>query len=86
MSVLPAKKLLADTVLLVLKDSPDPLKASAINDAVAKILQIPESILQIEDANCSGTEFSYQMRWVRTDLKNKGLIINPSRGFWAIAK
>lgn len=86
MSVLPAKKLLADTVLLVLKDCSDPLKASEINDAVAKILQIPEDVLQIEDANCTGTEYSYQMRWVRTDLKNKGLIVNPTRGYWALAR
>ena len=45
-------------------------------------LQIPEDILEIEDSNCTGTEFAYQMRWIRTNLKNKELISSPKRGFW----
>ena len=41
-------------------------------------------ILEIEDANCAGTEYAYQMRWIRTDMKKRGLIKNPERGYWVI--
>lgn len=83
---LPSKKILADTTILVLKRTTDPMKASEINDLVAAELNIPANILEIEDANCTGTEYSYQMRWVRTSLKNKGVISNPKRGYWMIVK
>ena len=83
---LPSKKILADTTILVLKRTTDPIKASEINDLVAAELNIPANILAIEDANCTGTEYSYQMRWVRTSLKNKGVISNPKRGYWMIVK
>ena len=67
-----------------MKESGIPLKAAVINERVAKKLNIPEEILEIEDANCAGTEFAYQMRWIRTDMKKRGLINNPECGYWVI--
>lgn len=81
---MPSKSELASATVEILRMHETPLKACDINSLVASKLHIPESILEIEDANCSGTEYAYQMRWVRTDLKNKGLISNPRRGYWTI--
>lgn len=55
---------------------------SEINQKVILLLDIPEILLKIEDANCSGSEYSYRMRWARTELKQKGLILNSKRGVW----
>lgn len=84
MGLLPPKKVLAETIIQVLSQTSEPMKACEINDKVAFILQIPQDVLEIEDANCTGTEFSYQMRWIRTNLKNQGLISSPKRGFWIL--
>ena len=84
MGVFPSKKILAEATLTVLKESNGMLKAAEINTRVASFLSIPKEVLEIEDANCTGTEFSYQMRWVRTDLKKKGVLLNPQRGYWII--
>ncbi|MCF2663580.1 winged helix-turn-helix domain-containing protein [Oscillibacter valericigenes] len=40
--------------------------------------------MEIEDANCTGSEYSYRMRWARTELKQKGMIKSPGRGIWEI--
>lgn len=84
MGVLPTKKALATAVIQVLKQTSEPMKACDINDKVATLLHIPQEVLEIEDANCTGTEFAYQMRWIRTNLKNQGLIYSPKRGFWIL--
>lgn len=84
MGVLPTRKSLADAVVQVLGRVTDPMKACDINDRVAALLQIPQNVLDIEDANCTGTEYAYQMRWIRTSLKNKGLISSPQKGLWAL--
>lgn len=84
MGTLPTKKLLANAVIQVLKQASEPMRACDINDKVAELLQIPQDVLKIEDANCTGSEFSYQMRWIRTNLKNLGLISSPKRGVWVL--
>lgn len=83
MDTLPSKSELATTVLEVLQEK-SPLKTSEINEAVIKKLQIPDQLLEIEDANCTGSEFSYRIRWARTKLKQEGKISNPERGVWKL--
>lgn len=85
METLPSKKSLMNATLVILKESTAPMAVSDINNSVAEYLKIPEYLLEIEDSNFTGTEYSYRMRWARTDLKNQGLIVSPSRGFWKLA-
>jgi restriction system protein len=55
-----------------------------INNKVISLLKIPEAILNIIHGNTLQTELSYQLAWVRTMLKNQGLIENSQRGVWSI--
>lgn len=75
---------MANAVVKVLMEASTPLKVSETDEKVAQLLGIPADVLEIEDANCTGSEFGYQMRWIRTDLKKKGIIDNPSKGYWEI--
>lgn len=77
--MLPAKKVLMEAIIEVMMDGVT-LTTSEINQKVILLLDIPEILLKIEDANCSGSEYSYRMRWARTELKQKGLILNSKRG------
>ena len=85
MDKLPSKKELMDSILYVLLQTDDVMKTADINEAVAKSLNLSDELLAIEDANCTGTEFSYRMRWARTELKQKGKIENVKRGEWRIS-
>lgn len=84
MERLPQKKDLMSATLEVMKQQNRIMSTSEINDAVATFLDIPEELLTIEDANFTGTEYSYRMRWVRTQLKQDGLITNVKRGEWKL--
>ena len=59
MGVLPTRKLLADAVIQILGQATEPMKACDVNDRVAEFLQIPQDVLEIEDANCTGTKIGY---------------------------
>lgn len=84
MKQLPQKRELMDAILIVMKKANGTTNTATINDLVAKQLNIPKDLLEIEDANCSGTEYSCRMRWARTELKQKGFIRNVKRGEWEI--
>lgn len=85
MDKLPTKKILEETSYKIMQLNKK-MTAAELNDAVASELQIPEDLLAIEDANCTGTEFSYRMRWVRTTMKKKGILENPERGVWVFVE
>lgn len=83
MVVLPSKKELMDAILKVLRVH-NTMSTSNIDQAVAKLLQLTEEQLLLESTSCSGTEYSYRMRWARTELRQRHLIANPKRGEWTI--
>lgn len=82
MNKLPTKPVLEETVILVLKGTKSTLTTQEVNKRVADILDIPKELLELEGSQGTGTEYSYRMCWIRSDLKKKGLIDNPSRGTW----
>ena len=82
MKKFPPKKELMDAILVVLQEKGTIMTTAEINAAVAKQLGLSEELLTMEDANCTGTEYSYRMRWARTELKQKGFISNIKRGLW----
>ena len=84
MERLPKKKELMTSIMSILQKNDGIMTTSDINSLVAKQLCIPEELLEIEDANCTGTEYSYRMRWARTELKQRGLIRNVKRGKWCL--
>ncbi|MEE1249123.1 MAG: winged helix-turn-helix domain-containing protein [Lachnospiraceae bacterium] len=85
MTYLPTKKELTEAILVAFNnDASVILTTTEINDKVAQILHIPEELLLLEDENCSGSKYSYLMRWARTELKQKHKIINPERGKWRL--
>ncbi len=79
------KKELMNAIVEVLSKT-DVLSVIDINNEVASALDLPTELLREEDSNCSGTAYSYKMRWARTELKQKGIIANPKRGFWSLVK
>ena len=85
MVVFPTKRELMDSIIQVLKQN-EVLSTSEINLQVSTLLDLSEEQLTLESSTCSGTEYSYRIRWARTELKQKKLITNPKRGEWTLLK
>lgn len=82
----PSKKELMDAIIDVLHTANTTMSTSSIDQAVATKLSLSPEQLSEESANSSGTEYSYRMRWARTELKQKKIITNPKRGEWILLK
>ncbi len=80
----PSKKELMDSIVEVLTTNNSTMTTSDINDCVAKKLHLTEEQLNEESSSCSGSEYSYRMRWARTELRQKNIISNPQRGKWQL--
>ncbi len=55
-----------------------------ILEAVIKILNLPDSVVDKQHKGSQETELEYQLAWARSDLKKYGAINNVSRGIWKI--
>jgi len=80
----PTKKQLMDAIVKILSINNNTLSTSEIDNQVSILLKLPAELLEEEDQNCSGSAYSYKMRWARTELKQKGIISNPKRGQWTL--
>ena len=59
-------------------------KINEIYDEVVKLLNLPESIIDIPHSNGSQSELEYRLAWARTYMKKSGIIDNSVRGVWSI--
>jgi restriction system protein len=55
-----------------------------LEEDVARIMKLPESLLAIPHKTDTRSEFQYQLAWVRTYLKKAGLAQNSSRAVWSL--
>ena len=85
MNYLPTRSELTQAILTVFNnDASIVLTTQEINDKVTKLLSIPDDLLLIEEANGSGSQYSYLMRWARTELKQRHKLKNIERGKWML--
>ena len=83
MEKLPRYQELIAPMLDFLKTHNGPASNLEINDAVARLLDIPSSLLaEIHSGN--RTEFQYRMAWARTKAKSDVKIISSKRETWQI--
>ena len=79
---LPTKPVLEEATVYVLTTEGKAITTAEVNRKVAEYLQIPQELLELEGSQGTGTEYSYRMCWIRSDLKKRGIIENPTRGIW----
>ena len=81
MEKLPRYQELIEPMLEFLNSHAGPAANKAIDEAVAKSLNIPQNLLT-EIHSGKRTEFQYRMAWARTKAKSDGKISSPSRETW----
>ncbi len=82
----PSVELLEEVTVEAIKANGGEANTKQIKDYIVKKLNLSDDILNIEHTDGLTKLIDYRMRWVRTALKNKALIVNSSRGQWSIAK
>lgn len=53
-----------------------------IKDFIVKKLNLSDEVLEYENSDGLTMLIDYRMRWARTSLKNKKLIVSETRGIW----
>ena len=81
---LPSKPTLREATLEVMKKEKDMISVPEMNQKVYDYLKLPDEVIFMEDGLDNAID--YRMRWVRTELKKEGILINPARGFWKYNK
>jgi len=57
-----------------------------LEEMVAKLMQLPESIVEAPHKDTNATEVGYRIAWARTYLKKYGVIENSQRGVWTLTQ
>lgn len=85
MQEFPKREFFFKPVLQAIQDLGGSGSNEEINNKVIEILKISDDLLALVHKDTNQTEFQYQMAWVRTMLKNQGLLENSQRGVWSIS-
>lgn len=85
-NIIPTKAELMEAIIVALISLGGTAKTSEIDAKVAETMSLSDELLTLEDDSSTGTVYSYKMRWARTELRQKGVLANPARGIWVIAK
>lgn len=72
-------------VLQTLKQKGGSATIEEIEDGVADLMKLDDSLLSIPHGETGRTEFQYKLAWVRTYLKKYGAIGNSERAVWSIS-
>lgn len=75
---------LIEATFIALKNLGGSGKNNEINDKVAEVLNLPDSLLSVPHLNSSMSEVNYRCAWARTLLKNYGALENSARSVWLI--
>jgi len=87
LSKLPPSAILEPPLLKALRENGTAMTTKAIDDFVARELELPEELLTALHAPGRGsrTEFAYRMAWARTRLKAKGLVERAGPKTWKLS-
>lgn len=84
--IFPSNATLEDAVLEALASFNGRATTKQINLKVIELLALPTEVVELEDESGLGTKLDYRLRWCRTNLKSKGLIINEKKGTWCLVR
>jgi restriction system protein len=57
-----------------------------LEDDVAELMKLSDDILAVPHKDGPGSQFQYELAWVRTYLKKAGIAENSKRGVWSLTE
>lgn len=84
MKYLPARKELMQPTLNALKFLGGSANTDEIYERIVEELHLSDALLEIVNGKTGQSELQYNLAWVRTILKNQGLIEKVGKGVWVL--
>lgn len=84
MKNLPSRNELMNPTIEAIKKLGGSAHTEEIYETVVEDLQLSDSLLEVVDGKTGQSELQYNLAWVRTVLKNKGLLTKGGKGIWVL--
>ncbi|MCA6380364.1 MAG: restriction endonuclease [Cytophagales bacterium] len=84
MKNLPTRNELMSPTIEAIKKLGGSANTDEIYEAIVEDLQLSDSLLEIIDGKTGQSELQYNLAWVRTVLKNKGILTKGGKGIWVL--
>jgi restriction system protein len=86
MKTLPSRIELMEPTIEAIKQLGGSANTEEIYEKIVLNLKLSDSILEVINGKTGQSELKYNLAWVRTVLKNQGLIKNAGKGIWVLGK
>lgn len=83
--LLPSKNEIKNAIVELLSKK-ERVTTKQINQYVIEKFKIDEEVYLEKNDYENTTVFAYRMCWIRTELRQQGIISNPAKGIWEICK
>jgi restriction system protein len=70
--------------LRVLRERGGSATIEELEDGVAELMELSDSLLAVRHGDGPRTQFQYELAWVRTYLKKVSAVTNSERGVWSL--
>lgn len=84
MKALPTRAELMSPTIEAIQKLGGSANADEIYETIVKDLCLNDSLLEIIDGKTGQSELKYNLAWVRTVLKNKGILTKGGKGIWVL--
>lgn len=71
-------------ILQALRDGGGTLTNAEIVDAVIRLMQLPDEVLECKQSGHNMSEVEYRIAWAKSYLKQAGYLTQSTRGVWAL--
>lgn len=84
MKNLPTRNELMSPTIEAIKKLGGSANTDEIYETIVEDLQLSDSLLEVIDGKTGQSELQYNLAWVRTVLKNKGILAKGGKGIWVL--
>lgn len=86
MKKLPTRNELMAPTIEAIKDLGGSANTDEIYEKIVEKMQLSDSLLEVINGKTGQSELQYNLSWVRTILKNKGILSKGGRGIWVLGE
>ncbi|MCK9206520.1 MAG: restriction endonuclease [Salinivirgaceae bacterium] len=84
MKNLPTRNELMNPTIEVIRKLGGSANTEEIYERIVEDLQLSDSLLEVVNGKTGQSELQYNLAWVRTVLKNKGILTKGGKGIWVL--
>ena len=85
MKRLPSRNELMTPTIEAIKDLGGSANTDEIYERVVESMKLSDTLLEVINGKTGQSELQYNLSWVRTILKNKGILSKGGRGIWVLS-